>query len=52
MREVSPPPLDTLRSTSNALSVSIEYLDGHNQHGQLTAYDTVRTGAIGLQYYW
>lgn len=44
--------LDTMRSTSNALSISLEFLDGRNQHGQLIEYDTIRTGAIGLQYYW
>jgi hypothetical protein len=44
--------LDTLRSTSNALALSIEYLDGRNQHGQLTEYDKVRSGAVGLSYYW
>jgi hypothetical protein len=44
--------LDTLRSTSNALSISLEFFDGRNQHGQLIEYDRFTTGAIGLQYYW
>lgn len=44
--------LDTMRSTSNALSISLEFLDGRNQHGRLIEYDSIRTGAIGLQSYW
>jgi hypothetical protein len=44
--------LDTKRSTSNALAISLEFLDGRNQHGQLIEYDRFTTGAIGLQYYW
>jgi hypothetical protein len=44
--------LDTLRSTSNALALSIEYIHGRNQRGQLTEYDEVNAGAVGLSYYW
>jgi hypothetical protein len=44
--------LDTHRSTSNALAVSLEYIDGRNQAGQLTEYDTIRTVATALSYYW
>jgi hypothetical protein len=44
--------LDTARSTSNALAFSLELIDGRNQHGQLNEYDTIRTGAVGVSYYW
>jgi hypothetical protein len=44
--------LDTLRSTSNALAISIEFIDGRNQRGQLIEYDTIRTGALAVSYYW
>jgi hypothetical protein len=44
--------LDTLRSTSNALALSLEFIDGRNQHGQLVEYATVRTGSLGVSYYW
>jgi Protein of unknown function (DUF1207) len=44
--------LDTRRSTSNAMALSLEYIDGRNQHGQLTEYATVQTGAFAFSYYW
>jgi hypothetical protein len=44
--------LDTQRSTSNALALSLEFIDGRNQHGQLIEYDAIRTGAFSLSYYW
>jgi hypothetical protein len=44
--------LDTLRSTSNALALSLELIDGRNQHGQLIEYDSVRTVAAAISYYW
>lgn len=44
--------LDTERSTSNAIAVALEYLDGRNQHGQLVEYDSIRTAALSLSYYW
>ena len=44
--------LDTERSTSNAIAVAVEFLDGRNQHGQLIEYDSVRTVALSLSYYW
>jgi len=44
--------LDTLRSTSNALALSVEYLHGRNQFGQLIEYDQVDAVALGVSYYW
>jgi hypothetical protein len=44
--------LDTAKSTSNALALSLEFIDGRNQHGQLIAYDTILTGAVGVSYFW
>jgi hypothetical protein len=44
--------LDTERSTSNAIAGAVEYLDGRNQHGQLVEYDSVRTVALSISYYW
>jgi hypothetical protein len=44
--------LDTKRSTSNALALSLEYIHGRNQFGQLIEYDTVDAVAVGVSYYW
>ena len=44
--------LDTLRSTSNALAVSLEYINGRNEHGQLIEYDQLRVAAASVSYYW
>lgn len=44
--------LDTERSTSNALAFALEYIDGRNQHGQLIVYDSMRTVAASISYYW
>jgi hypothetical protein len=44
--------LDTTRSSSNALALSIEYLHGRNQFGQLIEYAKVDAAALGVSYYW
>jgi hypothetical protein len=44
--------LDTMRSTSNALALSLEYIDGRDQHGQLVEYHTIHAIAGAVSYYW
>jgi hypothetical protein len=44
--------LDTERSSSNAVGLSLDWIDGRSPFGQLTQYTTLRTLAVGLQYYW
>jgi hypothetical protein len=44
--------LDTSRSSSNAVGLSLEWLSGPSPFGQLTEYAEVHTVAGGLAYYW
>lgn len=44
--------LDTERSSSNAVGLSIDWLRGRSPFGQLTEYTRVEAIAVGLQYYW
>lgn len=44
--------LDTARSSSNAVGLSLDWLRGRSPFGQLTAYTSVEAIAVGLQYYW
>ena len=44
--------LDTARSSSNALGLSIDWIRGRSPFGQLTEYTRVEAVAVGVQYYW
>lgn len=44
--------LDTERSSSNALGLSLDWMDGRSPFGQLTEYTHVNAWAVGLSYYW
>jgi len=44
--------LDTERSSSNALGLSIDWIRGRSPFGQLTEYTRVEAIAVGMQYYW
>jgi hypothetical protein len=44
--------LDTERSSSNALGLSVDWIRGRSPFGQLTEYTRVEAIAVGLQYYW
>jgi hypothetical protein len=44
--------LDTARSSSNAVGLSFDWIDGRSPFGQLTEYTTLRTFAMGFEYYW
>lgn len=44
--------LDTARSSSNALGLSLDWIRGRSPFGQLTEYTRVEALAVGLQYYW
>ena len=44
--------LDTVRSSSNALGLSVDWIRGRSPFGQLTEYTPVEAIAVGMQYYW
>jgi hypothetical protein len=44
--------LDTERSSSNSVGLSVDWIDGRSPFGQLTEYTKLRTFSIGIQYYW
>jgi hypothetical protein len=44
--------LDTERSSSNAVGLSLEWIRGRSPFGQLTEYTHVDALAVGLSYYW
>jgi hypothetical protein len=44
--------LDTERSSSNALGVSVDWIRGRSPFGQLTEYTRMEAIAVGMQYYW
>ena len=44
--------LDTERSSSNAVGLSVDWIRGRSPFGQLTEYTHVDTIALGLSYYW
>lgn len=44
--------LDTERSSSNAVGLSIDWIRGRSPFGQLTEYTRVDALAIGFEYYW
>jgi hypothetical protein len=44
--------VDLLRSSSNAIGVSLDWIRGRSAFGQLVEYTTVNTFALGIQYYW
>jgi Protein of unknown function (DUF1207) len=44
--------LDTERSSSNAVGLSLDWIRGRSPFGQLTEYTHVDTLALGVEYYW
>ncbi|HVR04345.1 MAG TPA: DUF1207 domain-containing protein [Polyangia bacterium] len=44
--------LDTERSSSNAVGVSLDWIVGRSPFGQLTEYTRVDALALGFSYYW
>ena len=44
--------LDTERSSSNAVGLSLDWIRGRSPFGQLTEYTYVDALAVGLSYYW
>jgi hypothetical protein len=44
--------LDTERSSSNAVGLSLDWIRGRSPFGQLTEYTHVDALALGLEYYW
>jgi hypothetical protein len=44
--------LDTQHSSSNAVGLSFDWIQGRSPFGQLTEYAYVKTFALGLVYFW
>ena len=44
--------LDTERSSSNAVGLSLDWIRGRSPFGQLTEYTHVDALALGVSYYW